>query len=318
MEHKYIKLVHANPGNQEWFVVNWCLGNTCNFSCSYCPKNLHDGSIRWPQLDKVKNFIKRVVDQVSPRKVYFEFTGGEVTLYKEFTEVCQYVTSLGGKVGLISNGSRTLRWWEENKKYIDHVCISYHPEFSDADHFINVISLLNNDVRVHANVMMSPKNFEQCLDVAKRLREVKNISIALQPLIVNFGDQLYEYTEDQHKVIDNQFELIVKYVQWDKTFQYYRGAMKMVDADGNEATRSAHRFINEKTNDWSGWNCYAGAEQIIVDLGGHIYRGWCGVGGRIGHIHDTELTLPNGPVLCHKTMCHCNFDIMSTKEKVNV
>ena len=316
MKHEYIKLVHANTINSEWFVVNWCLGNTCNFSCSYCPKNLHDGSIRWPDVDKVKRFIKRVIDQVSPRKVYFEFTGGEVTLYREFTEVCQYVTSLGARVGLISNGSRTLRWWEENKQYIDHVCISYHPEFSDADHFINVVNALHNDLRVHTNVMMSPEKFDQCLDVAKRLRDISNISIALQPLIVDFGDTLYTYTDEQHNIINNQWELIGKYVKWDKSFDYYRGAMSMVFPDGTTQQRSAHRFINEKNNDWSGWNCYAGCEQIIIDLSGHVYRGWCRVGGRLGHIHDQEIMIPSDPVLCHKTMCHCNFDIMSTKEKI--
>ena len=102
MEHKYFKLVHNNPVNVEWFVVNWCLGNTCNFSCSYCPKNLHDGSYKWPELEKIKAFIKRVVDQTFPRKVYFELTGGEVTLCKYFTEICQYCTELGAKVGLFS------------------------------------------------------------------------------------------------------------------------------------------------------------------------------------------------------------------------
>ena len=52
MEHNYIKLVHSNPTHEEWFVVNWCMGNTCNFECSYCPENLHSGDIKWPELDK--------------------------------------------------------------------------------------------------------------------------------------------------------------------------------------------------------------------------------------------------------------------------
>jgi hypothetical protein len=165
--------------------------------------------------------------------------------------------------------------------------------------------------------MMSPDKFDQCYSVAEQLKDIPNISIALQPLIVDFGDTLYEYTPEQHAVINNQVDLITRHIKWNKSFDYYRGAMRMVEEDGTSQIRSAHRFINDKENDWSGWNCYAGAEQIIVDLGGHIFRGWCRVGGRVGHIHDQELTIPRTPVLCNKTMCHCNFDIMSTKEKFN-
>ena len=60
MEQEYIKLVHLNPKNEDWFVVNWCLGNTCNFACSYCPSGLHDGSKRWPDPQVIKNFIAKV------------------------------------------------------------------------------------------------------------------------------------------------------------------------------------------------------------------------------------------------------------------
>ena len=60
MEHKYFKLEHSNPSHKDWFVVNWCLGNTCNFACSYCPSGLHDGSKRWPDPQLIKNFIAKV------------------------------------------------------------------------------------------------------------------------------------------------------------------------------------------------------------------------------------------------------------------
>ncbi len=63
------------------------------------------------------------------------------------------------------------------------------------------------------------------------------------------------------------------------------------------------------------WNCYAGIEQLIVDMDGSIYRGWCKEGGVIGNINNKDLNLPSDPVVCTKTMCHCNFDIMCTKEK---
>jgi MoaA/NifB/PqqE/SkfB family radical SAM enzyme len=311
----YVKLEHSNPQHNEWFVVNWCLGNTCNYECSYCPPNLHNGGIPWPDLDRVKNFIKRVVDQVSPRKVYFELTGGEVTMYRHFEEVCKYCTELGAKVGIISNGSRTLRWWEENKHLFDHVCLSFHPEHANADHFVNVVKILNNDVRTHVNIMMSPEKFDHCYAVANRIKNLGNISMALQPLIHDFGDTLFDYTPSQKNIFDKQHELITKHIKWTKSYDYYRGAMRKVYESGETEVSSAHRFISEGTNDWSGWKCYSGVEQIIVDLGGRIYRGWCKLGEQIGNVDDENLQLPHDPIICSKTMCHCNFDIMSTKVK---
>lgn len=315
MEQKYFKLVHSNPAHADWFVINWCLGNTCNFKCSYCPEALHDASNKWPDLATIKNFIAKVKDQYFHKNIYFEFTGGEVTTYKHFIEVCQYCTELGIKVGLISNGSRTVRYWEENKQFFDHVCLSFHPEFADADHFINIVKLIHDDVRTHVNIMMSPEKFDFCYAVANKVKNITNISMALQPLIHDFGDTMFDYTPAQKNIFDKQHELIVKHIKHTKTFEYYRGAMRKVFDDDSIHISSAHRFISEKSNDWSGWKCSAGIEQLIVDMDGSIHRGWCKVGGKIGHITDNNLVLPEEPVICNKTMCHCNFDIMCTKEK---
>ena len=314
MEHKYIKLVHSNPEHENWFVVNWCLGNTCNFECSYCPAALHDGSKRWPDPQVIKNFIARVKDHFFHKNIYFEFTGGEVTMYKHFIDICKFCADMDVKVGLISNGSRTLRYWEENKQYFDHVCLSFHPEFADEEHFLNVVKLINNDVRTHVNIMMSPEKFDYCYAVANKVKNLGNLSIALQPLIHDFGEVLFDYSESQKNIFNKQHELLTKHIKFTKSFDYYRGAMRMVNEKGESVVSSAHRFISEKTNDWSGWRCYAGIEQLIVDMDGEIYRGWCKEGGKIGHIEDQNLTLPMEPTICTKKMCHCNFDIMSTKE----
>ena len=313
-KQKYFKLVHAEPTNNDWFVVNWCLGNTCNFSCSYCPVGLHDGSKRWPDLDSIKHFINKVKTQHPDKKYYFEFTGGEVTLYKDFIELCTYCREQDVKVGMISNGSRTLRWWEENKNLFDHVCLSFHPEEANPEHFLEVAKILHTEVKVHINVMMSPEKFDYCYDLAERAVQLENISMALQPLIHDFGDTLYDYTDEQKKVFDNQWELFIKRIKHTKRQANYRGSMRTV-GDVSMVV-PAHNFIATGENNWFGWKCYSGVEQLIVDMDGSIHRGWCKVGDTIGYIWDENLTLPTEPVVCNKIMCHCNFDIMSTKERV--
>lgn len=311
--HDYDRLEHLEDKNLQWFVVNWCLGSTCNFSCSYCPESLHDGKRKWHSTENVKIFVDKVKSVHPDKQIYFEFTGGEVTVNKDFIEICKYCNQQGVKVGFITNGSRTVRWYEENKQYFDHVVMSFHSEFADPDHFCKIIETLRLDVKTHVNIMMNPEKWDLCIDVSNRVRDIGNISIALQPLIHDLATQLYDYTPEQHQLMTDQHALYGSQIKWTKGFDYYRGAMKAVKRDGSFNPRTTHSFINKNTNNWQGWECWAGVEQLIVDIDGSVWRGWCRVGGQIGFINDPNLILPKLPILCDKNLCHCNFDIMSTK-----
>jgi molybdenum cofactor biosynthesis enzyme MoaA len=311
--HDYARLEHASAHHNDWFVVNWCLGNTCNFSCSYCLPGLHDGSKKWPSKEDVQSFIERLMKAHPSKKFYFEFTGGEVTLYRDFIDICRFIKDKGGDVGCISNASRTLRWWDENKAVMDHVCLSFHPEEADPVHYLQVVQLLHKVTSVHSNIMMHPDadKFNTGLALAVQVAALGDVSLALQPLLVDFGTRLYEYTPEQTARLDSQTEL-TKTIKYTRALKHYRGAMRKVETG---EVKSPHRFIADGSNNWRGWDCYAGVEQLIVDMDGSVHRGWCKVGASIGKIWDANLPLYTEPVRCTKTMCHCNFDIMATKVK---
>lgn len=313
----YNILDHHHDECKDWIVVNWNLGNMCNFSCSYCPSILNDGSFGWNDFDIVKTFIDNVIMHYAPRKVYFEFTGGEVTLWKDFIKCVEYIKSIGHDVGFISNGSRTIRWWEQNKEKFDHVCLSFHPEEGNEEHFIEVVKIMSQQCRTHCNIMMhyNKSIWPKSVAVANEIIKVKNISLALQPLIVDFGETLYSYSDEELAYIDSQWTLLGSRIKHDKTWKMYRGSMDMHDTVNNlKQNSSAHRFINDKTNNWKGWDCWAGIEQIVVDFDGSVFRGWCRVGGAIGNIKSPKnINWPVDPIRCNKSMCHCNFDIMCKK-----
>ena len=67
----YDKLIHFAPSSKEYTVVNWCIGNTCNYSCTYCPDYLHDGSIKWFDYDEVEHFCNRVINHFEDKKLYY-------------------------------------------------------------------------------------------------------------------------------------------------------------------------------------------------------------------------------------------------------
>ena len=51
MNHDYNKIVYVDEKRNNALWIDWTLGNSCNFSCSYCPDNLHDGTANWVSLE---------------------------------------------------------------------------------------------------------------------------------------------------------------------------------------------------------------------------------------------------------------------------
>lgn len=96
--------------------IEWKIHNVCNYNCSFCPSRHKNGSQRWFSLDQYKSYIDKLYHLCEGAPYWIQFTGGEPTLFPKLIELCQYIKSKNGLVSLISNGSRTLRWWEELKK----------------------------------------------------------------------------------------------------------------------------------------------------------------------------------------------------------
>ena len=70
--------------------------------------------------------------------------GGEPTVWKDFNEVFRQAKEYDPNciVRMLTNGSRTLRYWEKNAKIFDEVIISYHPERADYKHCTEVSNIL--------------------------------------------------------------------------------------------------------------------------------------------------------------------------------
>lgn len=314
----YEKLEHGNIYHADYVVVNWCLGNTCNYSCTYCPDGLHNASVAWPSFDTVKNFIDKCVQHYKGKKLYFEFTGGEVTLWKDLLPIAEHLRANNCRVGIISNGSRSLDFYTKLVQNIDHICLSFHPENANEDHFYSIVEFCADKIRTHVNFMMKPDLFNKSLAFSMRVKNINNISVALQPLVEGLVGKTLDYSDLQTQTMAKEYELLTKHIQHTKEYETYRGAMTIVNYEGERNTVAAQAFVSSNNNNWKNWYCYAGLEQIVVDMDSQVYRGWCKAGNSIGRIDDQYLKLPDAPIRCPKSNCHCNLDIMSTKVKSKI
>ena len=101
----YYRLEHEHDLAKNTIVINWCLLNVCNYRCSYCPEYLHSGTTGFPKLSEVEMLCTEIIEHYKNKNTYFEFTGGEVTFWKDFPKLVdffleKYAHLKKGKIGI--------------------------------------------------------------------------------------------------------------------------------------------------------------------------------------------------------------------------
>lgn len=306
-----VRVSHADPWHARVVLVDWMLGNACNHACSYCPAELHDGTIRWQDTKVVVELFDRLrahyVERLG-RHVWIQFTGGEPTMHPRIVELLDESAARGFSASLISNGSRTPRFWLKVRPHLKSVILTYHAEFVQHDHFMVIARMMAEEMPVHINVTMIPERFDQILERAREiLAEVPRASLSLKPLREDFRDVLYPYSPDQLDAMEKGLRSTDRH---DGTTP--RGVMNLTWADGSREAVRANAIIVKGTNRWRGYLCNAGLESLRVKANGQVTRAVCASGGVLGRLGGS-VVLPEGPIVCERDTCGCVADILVSK-----
>jgi len=305
-----VRVDHQNTDHAKWVLVDWTLGTTCNFRCSYCPPSLHDGRLSFPQYDRITQFARTLTQHYRKldRSVFVQFTGGEVSLYSQLPAVLTDLNEIGVLCGLISNGSRGPAYWSQLSELLNSVVLTHHIEFANLDRFRAVAELLSERIRTHIQITMLPTRFGECLERAFAIRTAcPRATIGLKPLRMGFGSKLYSYTPEQLAIMRRSPVPPAR----DLIQGGVRGLMQLKDEE-NVETLSAARILAWGLNRWQGWLCSAGLELLAITAEGDVYRGLCREGGCLGNINSTVI-LPTKHIVCGRPSCTCLADIMTTK-----
>jgi organic radical activating enzyme len=151
--------------------------NACNFSCSYCSDYHRNGSLRWPQdwtpyLELIKKQKKRT------KYVHIEILGGEPTLWPKFYEFIEAVSDENVFVEWGTNGSRTLRYWEQLKPQRAFVSFSWHSEYADDEHFYRAVEIMQDKASINCSLMVLPTNFDRAVALYESLKNL-NVEVAV-------------------------------------------------------------------------------------------------------------------------------------------
>lgn len=320
---KLVRIEHHEDKHKDIVMISWILGNLCNYRCSYCPPELNSGSSDWIDTESVFPFLEKVLAHYkeSGKTLYFEFSGGEVTCDPDFITIVQWLKERNCWVGIISNGSQNLTYWEQLIPFLDHICISYHPEFSTREKFEALTTYIHDKVTTHVNIVMHQKYFDECCEVGIEIaKKLKNSSLSFQPVMkcLGFDTELVEYTPKQLERLKELDETVT--IPWYKEVRTYRGLLNCTYDDGTTEVISATNLFADEQTCFTGWECAAGIELLTIFYNGDIYPCWGKEGekkGKIGSIYDDSISFPKSTCTCDVPTCFDICDIMTTRRRCN-
>ena len=311
---------HDGP---EYLFIDWDLGNTCNFACSYCHTAIHDGSLPWADISKVDNLITQIkkVYQYKEFRLY-NLLGGEPTAWAKLPDFIQKLKSLDKDtvIRIHTNGSRTPRWWKENCQYMDEVLISCHPEFINVETTAKNINILTeNNIAVSIMIAMSIKSWDKCIEIASYLNDHTNAPISMKPLqkVLGFDERMH-YTSEQENIITN-WNYNIRQLTSTTDLKFVSRIMKWRDSKTNNEiiVNDVNQLIVDKTNHWRDWNCYIGLDSLYIRPNGDIKVGSdCNPDYIIGnYLKSDDISWPQKPIRCNYDACFCGADMATRKIK---
>lgn len=297
--------------NKDLLDIRWDPNNVCNFKCRYCFPGSNTGEFQSPvDLDLVLNNFSHLIDQVGRKKIKLTIGGGEPTLWKNLGIFVKRIKEKHNiYVSLITNGSRSIRWWEEYGHYIDDVHISFHLQDANIDHTIEVADIMySKGKKTTVKVLLDPLRWD---DAVKSVDIMKNKSkfpwfITVAKLVGN-----YTYTEEQAKYFSNDIKRMPNLVWFLKNIKLiYNGLIRKYESvaefqNGKLKKSRTYEYINSNQINFKGWKCNIGVESVYISPSGYI-GGACGQrlsGNILNASFKNELKL--GPVICEQAQCPC-------------
>ena len=288
-------------------IVQWNLGNTCNYACEYCPSYLHSGKIDWPKLSLIKDTLIKIQNNFPDKVIRLEFLGGEVTLYKEFIELMKFCKEHNFNSTILSNGSRTIRYWEELAPYLDRILLTFHADEADQSHFNNVISsLIANRIEPIVHIAMIKNKFWDLVNYKNQLTtnfpKLIIDSILMLDKLGSFNYDGYYYDYDN---------LQMEYVKQ----QEFHSMSYIVEYDNGEIREINLVEVKEQgLNNFSGFTCGTSLSIIVINFNGYVSTSLCNQRPKI-NVHTEDINQIFVPIVCAADKCLNPSDIRIMKIK---
>ena len=312
-----IKVEKAVVTDQKF--IEWKIHNVCNHDCSFCGAQHKDGSQRWFSLEKYKEYTDKLVASCNGSPFWIQITGGEPTLYPELLPLLQYMKEKGAMISLLSNGSRTLRWWKElrDANVLDYLFITYHSEqTNDYQHITDVLTLFHDtQLEVICLITHSLTSLDRAFEAREYLVANTGVVVLLKSMVFKFDIYKFYTTDQLDKLKKYGWEYgALRETKGKSTLPAHHrinNTLKITNNINESAIVDPQMLMKNQQNKFLNWECAIGDNNMRVD---HdiIYRGVCEVGGK-RHLDDTVIGFTTDYVRCTSPQCYCGTDMIATK-----
>lgn len=313
--------------------IRWAVSNVCNYKCEYCFPGSNEGTYRFPSnvnqlIQNFNNIFNYYKTQLGKKRFHLRLLGGEPTLWPELDTFIKRIKSQHDVyVSVITNGSRTLRWWQENGDLIDNVSISYHKRFADLGHVINVADTVYMfDKKITVHVLMDPANWQSCVEDIEKMKQLSRHPWIIQTKkIIPTARYIPVYNNDQNNFMKigikrlpsvlwfvKQFKLIL-----DKTIRLYESVY--IKNNKTHKARSETYVVNDDIH-FKGYECNMGIESIYIDWDGEI-KSSCGqklFDGRYNIFNNLNFNPVVAPIICEQESCFCPTETHVSKKYIKI
>jgi organic radical activating enzyme len=276
---------------------------------------LHNGKNQIIDLISFENFLNKF----QHRDRMLIITGGECTMHPQFRQILELTKKLKINTQVDTNSIRTATFYNEIGELADVWNITLHPSQHKFDP--EKISVLSNKSFVVVYVMMDPEFWELSIQWIDQLKHIKNIKIIPLKIIDNWAGAtcIANYTQDQidflnnnnhfYTFTDNRIKELTESHKWLTTTH---SVLTYEDNKTNEL--DAYWLIKENLNNFYGWDCLAGNENLMINYDGKVSWANCGI-KTFNDFNEVSLSNLTQPIACTRLSCDCVTDIRSTKVK---
>lgn len=305
-------------------LVEWKLHDKCNYDCPFCGDENKKGWVGWQDLETNKRIVDSIVAACEGHPFWIQFTGGEPTLYPKFAELVAYIKEKGAYTALISNGSRTIRWWKElrDAKVMDLIYMTFHSQQgADYKHLAEVSNLfLEEPTLIITASTYTRDSVDYVLEGLDYLIEntasiVTTNAMDIIPYRIGeetigkekFEKLLNEYNTRLSKNFPNKRLPDIPKEQFPLEIQ-----TTLTYDDGTTETKNVIQLMKLGENRFEGWTCHAGMDTMNIE-NGFKFRGGCKRDKT--PFEPNSLSFFDKPFKCDVYDCYCAMDMITTKIK---
>ncbi len=331
---------HATKKDHGWFHVEWFMGRRCNYDCSYCSALEHDNISPHVKFEDIQNMVEQIKNHVQGnKKIKLTLTGGEPFVHPKFLDILELVHEQLSpeQVGITTNGSVPTQKYIDASRYATHFTVSMHLERTEKELqkiYENALAIKQQGVWVTITLMLLPGKLDKVKTLTKMF-EQDDINYTVREIQPNFtanGRMIrpYEsgYQLTKHIKNDEAFRYDNRQANTQKTLEQYYSReekdylsdkkttwnnVRVHYEDGSSEETHTDQLISAERNNFKGWTCYVGTDQIYVDEVGKVWTALCRQKGVIGHI-NSKINFPK-PFACALSYCTCNNNIWTRKYK---